>query len=480
MAKSRKPPKWQKGSHEYELTLPAPVTESGKDEKVTLGFRWEVRATKPMTDRDWTKREMQYARDLLERASGALARGQGVINDLESAFTHAVTAWCRTHLRGKGAGNEEHHLAFLEKAPEALKAQAAKARAALHGLARGTTGPADAVATVRAAVEALLDAAAHPPKNRRRFPARFKSGRPLHKPRVKPGGWIDTGRYRPALVLSVMADPPHIMMLCYGDEVDDDFRPHTVHWKTVRMRKRPPSLKDVFTAGDWIRHARSGYGRVLVVRDSTMDVAFNEREETLIPDAAMRKIEKVDGPEPEDDRPIGERFPPGTWIQQDSFGTGVVIATGDDTLTVLLSIRIVTIATHGDVPVVWKLDRPPLDLTLPREQRRIWWWRNTALCQGHRPCPCCGYPNLGIGDEFGLEPVQCILCGWTDEWDGEEDADEVTPLPDPENPLDWEWPNWGYSLSEARRNFEIRGVMFRRGDPSAKAFAKVAALRGRL
>lgn len=136
----------------------------------------------------------------------------------------------------KGAGNEEHHLAFLEKAPEALKAQAARARAALLGLARGTTGPADAVATVRAAVEALLEAVAHPPRYRRRFP----------------------GRYRPARVLSVMEDPPHIMTLCYGDEVDDDFRPHTVQWKTIRMRMRPPSFKDLFAPGDWIRHARFG------------------------------------------------------------------------------------------------------------------------------------------------------------------------------------------------------------------------------
>lgn len=423
------------------------------------------------------RREIQSARDYLARAVRTVDSGQWIKHDLGAAFTHSVTAWCLTHLRGKGVSNEDNHLAFLEKAPEALKAQAAMARAALHGLARSSTAPADAVATVRTTVEALLEAAAHPPRNRRRFPARYRADRPLRKPRVKPGGWIDTGRYRPAQVLSIMADPPHIMTLCYGDETDDDFRPHTVQWKTIRMRKRPPSLKDVFSPGDWIRHARSGYGRVLAVRDSTMDVAFGELEETLVPDTMLRKIEKVDGPEPEDDRPIGERFPPGTWIERDSLGTGVVIATDDDALTVLLANRMVTISARCDDPVVWKLDRPPLDLTLPREQRRIWWWRNAALCRGQRPCPCCGYPNLGMGDEFGLEPVQCILCGWTDEWDDEEDTDEVRPAPDPEDPFDWEWPNWGYSLTEARRNFEKRGVMFRPGDPRANEFAKAAPLR---
>ena len=71
MAKSRKPPKWQKGRREFELTLPAPMPESGKDEKVRLGFRWEVQTTKPMTDRDWTKWEMQRARDRLECMPGS-------------------------------------------------------------------------------------------------------------------------------------------------------------------------------------------------------------------------------------------------------------------------------------------------------------------------------------------------------------------------------------------------------------------------
>lgn len=266
MAKSVKPPRWQKGSHEYEFALPTHMTQSGKEEKVRLGFHWEVRPTKPMTTRGRTNRETQNARDLLKRALGTPEGGQCFINDFDSAFIHAVTAWCRTHLRGKGIGNADNHNAFLEKAPEALRALAAKAMAALHGLARATTAPADAITAVETIVEALLEAAAHPPRNRRRFPARYREDRPLRKPRVKPGGWIDTGRYRPAQVLAVMDDPPHIMTLSHGDEVDDDFRPHIIQWKTIRMRKPPPSLKDVFAAGDWIRHARFGYGPPGAVR----------------------------------------------------------------------------------------------------------------------------------------------------------------------------------------------------------------------
>lgn len=430
-----------------------------------------------MTD---ARREMRFAHDCLARAARTVDSGQWIKHDLGAAFTHAVRAWCLTHLRGEGVSDEDNHLAFLEKAPEALKAQAATARAALHGLARGTIAPADAVATVKAAVGLLLEAAAHPPKNRRRFPARYRSGRPLRKPRVKPGGWIDTGRYRPARVLSVMEEPPHIMTLSYGDEIDRDFRPHTVHWKSVRVRKQPPSLKDLFAPGDWIRHIRFGYGSLLAVRDSTMDVAFAECQRTLVPDAALRKIEKVDGPAPADDRPLADRFPPGTWIEQDSIGPGVVVDVDNDALTILLPNRMVTISAGSNDPVVWKLDRSPLDLTLPRERRRIWCWRHYGGRWGRRPCPCCGYPNLGIADEFGLEPVQCILCGWTDEWDGEEDADEVRPVPDPNDPYDWEWPNWGYSLTEARGNFEERGVMFRANDSRAEPFARMVRLREQL
>lgn len=484
MAKRETPPKWQKGRHEFEVTLPAERTKSGKEEKVKLAFQWEVRATKPMTARGWTRWEMERARECLGRAARTLDTGQGFTNshvrDLDSALAHAVRAWCRTHLRGKGTSDSDNYSAFLDKVPDDLKPLASDARLALHGLKHGATSLGDAVAATRAVVDALLEAASHPPRSRRRFPARLRSGRPPRKPRVKLGSWIDTGRYRPAQVLEMMPDPPHIMTLSYGDECDHDFRPHIADWKTIRRSRRIPSLKDVFSAGDWIRHARFGYGGVLAVRDSTMDVDFRGRRMTLAPDARLSKIERVAEPEPEDTRPLAERFPPGTWISHDGFGEGVVLGVEGNTLMVLVCDRVVRLVICEDAPVVWKLDRTPLDLTLPRERRRMWWWQNDAARRSHRPCPCCGYPNLGAGDPYGVEPEQCIVCGWIDEWDGEKNTGEVRPVPDPDDPLDWEWPNWGYSLTEARKNFEERGVMFRVGDGRGASFEKTADLRRRL
>ncbi len=49
----------------------------------------------------------------------------------------------------------------------------------------------------------------------------------------------------------------------YGAVIDEDFRPHIANWRPVRKRKRIPSLEDVFSDGDWIRHPYSGYGRIL-------------------------------------------------------------------------------------------------------------------------------------------------------------------------------------------------------------------------
>ncbi|MCY4489765.1 MAG: hypothetical protein OXF11_22030 [Deltaproteobacteria bacterium] len=80
---------------------------------------------------------------------------------------------------------------------------------------------------------------------------------------MKPGSWVDTGRYRPGFILEMMPDPLHIMKLSYGAVIDEDFRPYIANWRPVRKRKRIPSLKDVFSDGDWIRHPYSGYGRIL-------------------------------------------------------------------------------------------------------------------------------------------------------------------------------------------------------------------------
>ena len=321
---------------------------------------------------------------------------------------------------------------------------------------------------------------------------------------MRPGSWIDTGRYRPAVVLEVMPDPPHVMKLSYGDEIDEDFRPHISNWKPVRKRKRIPSLKDVFSPGDWIRHPRSGYGRVLAVRESTMDVDYRGRVAKVVPEAGLSRWEKVDGPGPEDCRPLEERLPPGTWIETDASGEGVVLAVEDDVLAVLFGHGVAHVIEPGpgdDGPVIWKLDRMALDLHSPWGRRWAWWWLHRDIF-GVPACACCGYLNFGqrAGNHFELEfeAKECIICGYPDFGTGFEDEDvpcvfrvdgvwlhhDEWNFPEPDEPeavavapSEREWEVAGYSLSEARRNYETRGVMFRPGDPGAETWEKVTALR---
>ena len=86
--------------------------ESGKEETLRFGFRWKVTARGPMTTRDWTRWEIERARELLDRAARALdGRGEDStvleLEDLGDAVTHAVWAWCRTHLRPASAVQDE-------------------------------------------------------------------------------------------------------------------------------------------------------------------------------------------------------------------------------------------------------------------------------------------------------------------------------------------------------------------------------------
>ena len=60
-------------------------------------------------------------------------------------------------------------------------------------------------------------------------------------------------------------------------------------------------------------------------------------------------------------------------------------------------------------------------------------------------CPCCGYPTLG---ESGAYEV-CFLCNWEDDGQDDPNADEIRG-----------GPNHGYSLSEARLNFQEYLVMY--------------------
>src|SRR5262249_35921558 len=61
-------------------------------------------------------------------------------------------------------------------------------------------------------------------------------------------------------------------------------------------------------------------------------------------------------------------------------------------------------------------------------------------------CPCCAYPTLP--ERYGF--YVCPICGWEDDGQDDQDADEVKA-----------GPNHGYSLTEARRNFILKGTMFR-------------------
>lgn len=83
-------------------------------------------------------------------------------------------------------------------------------------------------------------------------------------------------------------------------------RPSHGSGRQRQTRRRRP-LKDLFSPGDWIyvppgsastrRQLGTGYGRVVAVRDSEIDVDHGSHTSTMIPGAAISIIEKVDGPE---------------------------------------------------------------------------------------------------------------------------------------------------------------------------------------
>ena len=107
----------------------------------------------------------------------------------------------------------------------------------------------------------------------------------------------------------------------------------------------------------------------------------------MVPDAALRRFQNVEGPEPEDIRPLAERFPPGTWIEQDHFGPGVVLGSEEgsiESINVLFSSRVVRIAEGavGKGSVIWKLDRNPLDFSKSWGRRWASWRQYNAIFAG--------------------------------------------------------------------------------------------------
>jgi hypothetical protein len=65
-------------------------------------------------------------------------------------------------------------------------------------------------------------------------------------------------------------------------------------------------------------------------------------------------------------------------------------------------------------------------------------------------CPCCRHFTILEQGSFEI----CSVCGWEDDGQGDNTADEV-----------WGGPNGDYSLSEARENFKKYGTMLRKSDP---------------
>jgi hypothetical protein len=159
---------------------------------------WEIYKTRRRTPREWTEWEIECARSNLDRAKRSTAGGKPLTvmddNDLKSAVHHALTAWFRTHLIGRAVGYEDCRNALLDMAPDALAWQYLDAWGALVSLSspfavRSRLSETETVALVVDMVEALLAAATHPPKRRRRYPpSRGRAGRRLQRsgPPVRP------------------------------------------------------------------------------------------------------------------------------------------------------------------------------------------------------------------------------------------------------------------------------------------------------
>ena len=117
---------------------------------------------------------------------------------------------------------------------------------------------------------------------------------------------------------------------------------------------------------------------------------------------------------------------------------------------------------------------PDDDMTTPFESRRTWFdlhpeYRQIPLViLSHRDvgsslyytCPCCGYPTMTTHPEYhcvyhddDIERYEiCPLCDWADDCNKDDGYDI--------DDKDSEGPNFGYSLREARRNFEEHGCIF--------------------
>ena len=412
---------------------------------------------------------------------------------------HALMAWCLAN----SELDESIFLnlsAFYVTAPEELAEKVELAAYVLRSLRERIGDHPDAIETVRDAAVSLIESARHPPVNRKQLPENLPRSYIASdiSGQFNVGDWLHTGRYRPAQVVAVQRHSPFGLHLSYGDEEDEEFAPCQSHWRLVSPPDTPRSLRQMFSAGDWVRHERLGDVRVAEVFNTSILLDLSGRDVKLIPHFADITISRIDEPAPADRRPVAERYPVGTWVHMGGTGEGIVLDAGEeviagkpvDMLTVLredgvgrfIAIeprsRRISKEWNSEV-VVWRLQRPRFDFSPSWHRRARWFWlldaRDGYDPDAGVPCPCCGYPNPGQGD-FNIYVYRCILCGWIDDGWIEAKADSARPMVEPCFP-EGRKTNGGYSLTEARHNFVARGHMFRPDDPAAVLMEALAAER---
>jgi len=450
-----------------------------------------------------SERHIRKAEHALSAARYSLecdARGEGCGSDtLRDAMDHALMAWCHAHFEIDLSIFLDLS-AFYVTAPEALAERVELAMQLLRSIRERIRDHPDAVETVRDAAVSIIESARHPPARRKSPPGNMPCSYIASDvaEQLEVGSWVHTGRYRPARIVAVQR-PRSILHLSYGDEEDEEFFAGVSHWRPVSPPATLKSLKEVFSAGDWVRHEQIGDVRVVEVFNTSIVLDVSGRHAKLIPDFACRTVFRIDEPPPTDSRPITERFPLGTWVLVGGRGEGIVLDAKAETiegkpaevLTVLRPDR--DACRHKVIEprsrrfskgwrseyVVWRLQRPRADFSPSWHRRARLFWLLYAgggyEPDARLPCPCCGYPNTGQGD-FNIYVFRCILCGWIDDAWSESEADDVRPLDEPCFP-DGRKTNGGYSLTEARHNFVAHGHMFRPGDPAAEVMEAQATER---
>lgn len=416
---------------------------------------------------------------------------------LRDAMDHALMAWCLANSKL----DESIFLnlsAFYVIAPEVLAEKVGLAAHLLRSLRERIGDHLDAIETVRGVAMSLIDSARQPPANRRQLPENMpRSYIASDVPgQFKVGSWIHTGRYRPARIVAVLRHFPFGLHLSYGDEEDEEFVPCQSHWRLVSPPDTLRSLRQMFSAGDWVRHERLGDVRVVEVFNTSVLLDLSGRYVKLIPYFADITISSVDEPPPTDSRPVAERYPPGTWVFVGGIGEGIVLD-AEECAIAGKPAEVLTVLRHGRAVsrfktieprarriskewnyefVVWRLQRPRFDFSASWHRRaRLFWLldtRNGYDPDAGAPCPSCGYPNPGQGD-FEIYVDRCILCGWIDDGWSESKADNVRPLVEPCFP-EGRKTNGGYNLTEARRNFVAHGHMFRPDDPATEVMEEQA------